>query len=67
MEFVLFKSKKKLMHSEIKNIKNKFNKFNSLNSDTINFEWISKDKKTIFVGKDFKIDVNNNYETFNID
>ena len=66
MNFIIIKSKKKLLFSEISQIKKEFYKKNFFLEDALTYEWVSDDKKTIFLGKNPNVAFNEMYETFNI-
>lgn len=67
MQFVIVKSKMELTYLEIDKIRKDFNETTSIICDNnLQYEWISSDSKTFFIGRNPEIPIYNKYTTFSI-
>ena len=67
MQFILLKSRKKISNQEKNHVKEIFGNNTSIIGDHIDYEWVSDDKKTLFFGRNPKIEIYNKYSVLDID
>ncbi|MBE6489159.1 MAG: hypothetical protein E7Z86_10665 [Methanosphaera stadtmanae] len=63
MQFILYHNQKEISDEKINEVKSIFDKTTSILCDHINYEWISEDKRTLFIGRNPNIIA---YEKYNV-
>ena len=67
MQYLLIKSKIPFDEKNIKKIKQDFEETTTILARHVNYEWISNDKKTLFIGRNPKLEIYDKYTVFNVD